>query len=265
MMRTPKIWYWVVVVAVAFAAMVTAGLTIPTPQTAEAPAAGETDTPDDMPEVDVATDTKIQSRDNEPGRAQPTDTPDDTSGIDAATEVEIQRRFNDLRRELLDDRAESINWWLTSIAIFFTFWGIIVAVAGYLGFKGFQEIKNEARQNVEKAREHAEEAQRLIEEIKKYREQADEHLRNITSADSGLVRSIPGEEYSRDPGTAEASPLDKDIADAYMLQQAGKIEEAIEKWRHIAKAAEGTDDDLAMFAWFSVGDLVQQRSRSDKP
>ena len=53
-----------------------------------------------------------------------------------------------------------------------------------------------------------------------------------------------------------AFPLDQAIADVYSLQQSGKIEEAIEKWRSIANIAEGIDNYLAARAWFSVGNLL---------
>lgn len=112
-----------VVVAV-LAAIATAGLTFPTLHTAEVPP-----TATDAPETDTATDAVFQPRDSAPLHIRTTDTPDDTTGIDAAIEVEIQRRFNDFRSELLDDRAASIDWWLTSVAIFLTLWGIIVALA----------------------------------------------------------------------------------------------------------------------------------------
>ena len=72
---------------------------------------------------------------------------------------------------------------------------------------------------------------------------------------------------SDDPGKAtqailsvrqnpEASLTDKAIADAVSLQQQGKRADAIEKWRAIAHVVEGSDNDLAARAWFSVGYLA---------
>ena len=48
------------------------------------------------------------------------------------------------------------------------------------------------------------------------------------------------------------------IADADMLQKAGKIDEAVEKWRAIANITEGADDTLAADAWFNAGYLTVQ-------
>ena len=55
----------------------------------------------------------------------------------------------------------------------------------------------------------------------------------------------------------EASLIEKAIARAVSLQQQGKRNDAIEKWRAVAHVAEGIDNDQAARAWFSVGYLRQ--------
>ena len=74
--------------------------------------------------------------------------PDDGSATSAA-DVELDRRLNELRRELLDKRAESINWWLAVMAIVLTFFGIVAVVAGYISFARFGELEKETRNQVE--------------------------------------------------------------------------------------------------------------------
>ena len=185
----------------------------------------------------------------------------------AAAEVEIQRRFNDLRREVLDDREKLVDWWLTATAIFLTLLGIVAVIAGYLSFKRFREIEAEARQNVtasrqytEEARQYTEEARHLVEEIKAKRHEAE-----------SLMEGLNAQIASDDPGKAtqailsvrqnpEASLTDKAISDAVFLQQQGKRDDAIEKWRAIAHVVEGSDNDLAARAWLSVGYLVRDES-----
>ena len=61
----------------------------------------------------------------------------------------------------------------------------------------------------------------------------------------------------------EASLTDKAIADAVSLQQQGKRDDAIEKWRAIAHVVEGSDNDLAARAWFSVGYLIKDEDPED--
>ena len=82
----------------------------------------------------------------------PTGNQNDTSvkrpTVPALVEVELQRRFNELRRELLDDRAKLVDWWLVAIAIVLTFFGIVVAIAGFMGFRRFREIETEAKNSV---------------------------------------------------------------------------------------------------------------------
>ncbi len=55
--------------------------------------------------------------------------------------------------------------------------------------------------------------------------------------------------------TPNPSPIEKAIADAYILQRGGKIATAIEKWRSIANVAEGNDNRLASRGLVSVGYL----------
>ena len=56
----------------------------------------------------------------------------------------------------------------------------------------------------------------------------------------------------------EAFPIQKAIGLAVSLQRLGKSDEAIEKWRAVAHVAEGSDNELAARAWFSVGYLLKE-------
>ena len=228
MLRSPKTWYWgavaaMVIAAMAIAATVAGGPAILSAQTAE------------------------------PSVAQGADATATT------TEVEIQRRFNELRRELLDDRADTINWWLAATAIFLTLFGIVAPIAGYIGFK---RIEAEARQSVEQAREY-------VEEIRKHREQSEEDTQRIRASLQQAVEDIQDYQNIDKPEEVEgavqedqdspASTLaDRAIARAESLQEEGRTQEAIEKWRAIAHVAEGIDNELAADAWFSVGYLLQE-------
>ena len=162
--------------------------------------------------------------------------------------LEVQSLRNELRRELLDDRAASIDRWLFVLAIALTtaglvlaFFSIVAVVAGYIGFRRFQEIETEAK--------------RYVEEIKRNRDESDEMLRSMSAetADSEEAKQAVAN-VRKNP---EASLIDKVIADAISLQQQGRIDDAIEKWRAIAQVVEGSDNDRAASAWFSVGYLLR--------
>ena len=56
-------------------------------------------------------------------------------------EAENQRLINELRSELLDDRADYIDRWLSVIGVVLTFFGIVVAIVGVWGFRKFQKIE----------------------------------------------------------------------------------------------------------------------------
>ena len=167
---------------------------------------------------------------------------------------EKQSIVNELRRELLDNRAEYIDRWLGVVAIVLTFFGIVVAILGIIGFRRFQGIEKEARENVGVANKHVEEAKGLVEEIKGYRDES-KAIRDET-AESAANEPERVKQVAEDVSDDPQSPLiDKAIADAISLQQEQKLEEAIEKWRGIANVVQGIDDGLSARAWFSAGYL----------
>ena len=238
-------WY-VLMVVISFAAVVPLAA-----QTPESPAIAQTDTLDNGPEVQRRVEASADS----------------TTKIDAATEIEIQSRFNDLRSELLDDRAESITWWLASVALLFTVWGLVIAIGGLIGFKEFRELRDEARRRVEAIeREHGR-ASELAEQSKEYRDAArDAAMENAKTIEEQVQATQDGDvlEEAREAkeevrDSPEASPLDEEIDEAHALQRAGNLEAAIEKWRSIAKTAEDTDRKLlAARAWAFVGYLFRK-------
>lgn len=267
-----RIWGWAIVIALVFAAMGVAGQTTPSMQTPPPLAAQEKSTPDMSPTVE------------------------DTETVgNTAVDVGIQRRFdklgNELRREILDDRAATIDWWLTATAVFLTSLGVLAAFLSIIGFSRFREIEAEAKNYAEEARKGVEE----INEQKKLAEEARQETESImrTAAGGGVERRyhFDPEDSERDddpllvqlgrvqrePDRAreaaeavqevrrnpEASLMDRAIAEAYSLQQAGRMDDAIEKWRSIANVAEGNDPDLAARAWLSVGYLLYERGVED--
>ena len=178
--------------------------------------------------------------------------------ISDADDVEMQRRFNKLRGELLDKRSVFIDRWLSVIAIVLTFFGIVVAVAGYIGYERFQEIKTEAK-------EYVKDAEHLVEEIKGHRDRAVGYLDSIKTVNAEIVASNLDKAKQIAAGVDEnplASPIDKAIAQAILLQAQERIGEAIEKWRAVAHIIEGIDNDQAARAWFSVGYLLGDSEES---
>ena len=72
-----------------------------------------------------------------------------------------------------------------------------------------------------------------------------------------------GESIKRVERDPKASVIDRAIVDAYKLQLNGKIKDAIKKWHSIANVVEGSNNDLASGAWFSVG-YLQLTAGSDE-
>ncbi len=175
----------------------------------------------------------------------------DQQNPDSPSDAEIDHRFNELRSELLDDRASTINWWLAVIGLVLTFFAIAVPILGLLGYRRFKEIEKEAQ-------ESAEEAKRFVEEIEQIRDKSHEYYQDMTAekAVNDPAAEEKAEAVSKDP---QASLKDKLIASAIALQKEGKTDEAIKRWRSIASATEGVDNDLAADAWFSIGYLEAEK------
>ena len=178
------------------------------------------------------------------------------SSIPAAVE-------NELRRELLDDRAAYIDRWPSVIAIVLTVFSIVAVVLGYIGFKRFREIETDARNSPVVAAEHAQEAKRVVKEIEKTRDKADEIFRGMTAETAAGHPEEAKQAVLSVRENPRASLVDEAIANAISLQQQGKRDEAIERWRAVAHIAERSDDALAATAWFSVGYLIQDENPED--
>ena len=192
---------------------------------------------------EVASDSlKYNKKSAERDTSVQTDSPNDPA-ISVAVKVEIQRHVNELRREQLDDHEKYIDYWLSAVAIVLAFFGIVVVVAGYIGFRRFREIETEAKG--------------YVEEIKKHRDESSEIIQSLNAK---TVADNPEEAKQVVANVGEnptASPIDRAVAQAVSLQQQGKRDEAIEKWRAVAHVAEEGDSEQAARAWFSVGYLLE--------
>ena len=171
------------------------------------------------------------------------------------TENENQQIINELRREILDGQANTINRWLAVVAIVLTFFAVVVAIAGFLGFSNFQEIKTEARSSVEEMKVHLETANQLVEKIKQNRDISNKVVQNLDAESADNNPEVAKQVVKDIRKNPEATLIDRVIADAVSLQEEERWSEAIEKWRAIANIAKGYDNELAARAWFSIGYL----------
>ena len=106
----------------------------------------------------------------------------------------------------------------------------------------------------------AEEAKRLIGEIREIHSEARERLAELTAEGASQKPQEAARTVASVQQDPTASVIDRAHAEAVLLQQQGKIEEAIEKWRSIANGAGEEDSQLEARAWFSIGYL---RSRGE--
>ena len=187
-----------------------------------------------------------------PGRLQAASGPEDNTSVEtnpparstspSEVEAENQRLINELRSELLDDRADYIDRWLSVIGVVLTFFGIVVAIVGVWGFRKFQKIETEAKN--------------ILEEIKETRDKSLDILQDLNAEAAAENPAKANQAVKNTRENPKASLVDKAIANALDLQQHGRNKEAIKKWLGLARVAKGSDNDLAARAWLSIGYLA---------
>lgn len=183
--------------------------------------------------------------------------------IASTPKVELQQLFNELRKEYLDDRSEYIDMWLAVIAIVLTFFAVVIAIGGYIGFREFRRLRDEASLYVAEMQED-------VTKVKEGKAEFDEAVQNVRQTINAevfdtLSKSEEFENSLRDLlQVPNLSSVDKAIADAYALQRNGKIKAAVQKWRSIANIVAETDRELASQAWFSVGYLLAEEDLTEK-
>ena len=162
--------------------------------------------------------------------------------IERVIEIEIEGRFNELRGELLDERANVINFWLAVVAIVF-------ALGGIFSIREFQRFRKTARL--------------LVKEIKEKRDEAVVIVQEMTAETAATDPKRTDQAAERVLENPQASSMDKAIARAVFFQREGKIDEALNLWERVARIAEESNQALAARAWFSIGFLIHARNAAD--
>ena len=227
----------------------------------------------------------------------------------ALTDTQLEHLVLEVRGQYLDDRAESINWWLmasaialAAITVFVTSLGILIVVAGFIGYRWFRDILDDARRYTNEAQRSAgqaqavatdaqttakqaaslaQEAARSVERIEELRLQAlnasaaiqqgyqavSRYTYASTQPEVELARAstdeAPEVELAR-ASTDEAIEQDALIAEAIRLQEQGDFRAAIEKWQAIARIMEGSGNDDAVRACVSVGYLAAENNELER-
>ena len=165
-------------------------------------------------------------------------------------EVALQRRLDEVRRELLDERGKSIDRWLMVIGLVLTFFGIVIAIAGFRAFDRFRKIEAEAKESATAAKQHAAEAGQLVGEIHRHKKQSERELEIIRQVTAEVAQDEPqqasraAEAVREDP---DASVIEKSVGLAISHQGDGRTSDAVDLWRSIATIA-GAANDKALQA-----------------
>ena len=102
---------------------------------------------------------------------------------DVPINVENQKLLNEingLRNEILNNKGDTISWWLSLITIVLGFFAFIVPLAGYFAFKKFKEIEADAKEASGRIDEIKDKAQQEFEKIKEEGYKEIERLKKTT-------------------------------------------------------------------------------------
>ena len=176
-----------------------------------------------------------------PSQPPPPPLEPDKNGGDATAEVESPHR-SEAGRESPDPK-KGVDWQFVGgvVAII----GIVVVVFfGWLQHKGSREttaaLEKIAENTAGIASKDPDEA----------------------AATAARVQREPVASQARGQLEPAASLVDRARADAILLQEEGKIEEALEKWRSIGNLV-GEDRQLRALAWFAIGSLHSEGEGAD--
>ena len=97
----------------------------------------------------------------------------ETGGTSDDDEIGIDD-INELRRDLLDYRANHLERWLIAVAVFITFLAFLSTALGLIGYFKFKKYEAEAEEATERIKKRAEEAEETTERTKKRAEEAEE-------------------------------------------------------------------------------------------
>ncbi|MDE0313466.1 MAG: tetratricopeptide repeat protein [Candidatus Poribacteria bacterium] len=213
----------------------------------------------------------------EPPIDEETNGSDKNSDVEPSTDVSIQQQFNELKREYLNDRSNSMNRLLVFICIVLVFFTVMIpivtGIAAYLVYEKFESIQSQLQNRVNEASKHATEAEQhanaaavSLKEIENHQTKLKEIVSKLTSKDFNNPHKVEifKTTIADIQQNSDLSLENKAIIEAYRLQNAGEIPEAIEKWRSIANTAKGVNDDLVARAFFSIGYLHSEENENDQ-
>ncbi|MBA5248753.1 MAG: tetratricopeptide repeat protein, partial [Gammaproteobacteria bacterium] len=161
-------------------------------------------------------------------------------------------KYQDLRKNVLDSRESSIDWWLTAIGIFLAIFGVIGFLVANNKIKEFDRLNQAAKKELNKTKKYRKQA-------KGYKKKASKHYKKLVDPKSKLNKQTIKE--IEQSGTK----LEKQILKARELEDENKIEEAIALWQRIIGVAKYTNDDEQLSdGYFNLGYLYDELKKYQK-
>ena len=212
--------------------------------------------------------TEESSRSTESTEEEQTSTSDKSTEPDSATEATLQQQINMLKREYIETRGNTVNWWLRFIAISLSFFGFVILISsvtiGFLAFERFKDLETTAKGHLQEILKHRRTAEEVLREdaygtLIDYSDNRSEDIGFIQSPEEThrIKEAIQNIKYNPD-----SFLIDRAIADAYTLRLNGKFTEAREKWEAIVNLTEENDNKLAALAWYWIAGTYRGKQKA---
>lgn len=173
---------------------------------------------------------------------------------DEAIQQAVQK-VADLEREIIDFKMARADSWMFWMAVFMTLVAVMVAIFAFMTYVQINNLKGEAEELRDKAKQAADNASSLTSDIRKH------HLEVLGSAASAATtkENFGGSiDYGQRRTLAVAPEVDQLIAEAEDLVAAQKIPDAIERWNSVAQLTENTNPDIHADALVQISSLLTQ-------
>ena len=148
---------------------------------------------------------------------------------------EKQQIINQLKGEILELRAHSLNRWVTAVGIVMTFLTIAIPIAGYVGFNRLEKIEVVALNNANRVKEMASTAEKTIEKVRKTAENAAKKAEDAQK----LVTNV-----NKSAAMAERQAKQAQRLSANAQENARKAQENARKAQKNAKEAESLVEQI---------------------
>lgn len=160
-----------------------------------------------------------------------------------------------LEREIIDFKMSRADSWMFFLSAFMTLVAVMVAIFAFITYAQINNLKREAEELRDKAKQAADNASSLTSDIRKHHVEVLGSAASAATTKENLGVNVG---HNQRPTLAVTPEVDQLIAEAEDLLAAQKVSDAIEKWHSVAQLTEITNPDIYADALVQISSLLTQ-------